>query len=618
MTAWGLLIHAQLTHNLKIFLEKASQSLLEQSKLSHFSPGTQFYGSQLQTMPSADSLQSEHIGIPIADSLQPSVSDLVSACVSNAVYGTAISSQQSALNTGKNICITTDYVTGNRNVLGRETGVLGTEMSQVSNQVNGRTLKGILYSKLPESDTSQSVQVHQKIVAVPCKQIKTPLAVQNTVQNILNPDLIINGPFRSRSNTLPNIPRNINDSNQHVVSSQQVVNSDTVMLPEKSADDKKVTDISPMQSRNSGAGAGCLKEDEMTGQKELRTESVDDGNLHEVGKSDDCALKRNIEHVEQSADIEQSANNIDTSSETEKLHENNTGNSELETVETERNTEEQENQDDSVDDEDDKIEPCCDNQGCGITVIPGSHQTLQKCCNAVVPKKRKRHFETKHMPFSWSSSRYAKRRLLQSSRDRQFPSCSSSKSGYNVQGGSTIYIDVEPDSFVSSLGKSTSSVESTVQVTQSQFSTPRISSVERSGRPRSLILRPGAVVSIPLTYTIPVSNSASLLMPGQVTQQPLASVPTQSHDTQTGTQSLSVDTKEAVEQSTDCSTASLVSTDNDSTDAFDIKPLIDGVSRRRKYPTSKPFKCEVCEVAFNQRIHLKKHMSKHTGKAIYC
>ena len=37
--------------------------------------------------------------------------------------------------------------------------------------------------------------------------------------------------------------------------------------------------------------------------------------------------------------------------------------------------------------------------------------------------------------------------------------------------------------------------------------------------------------------------------------------------------------------------------------------------RRRRYPTSKPFKCDKCSQAFNQRIHLKKHQSKHTGIA---
>ncbi|XP_012941132.2 uncharacterized protein LOC106012521, partial [Aplysia californica] len=35
--------------------------------------------------------------------------------------------------------------------------------------------------------------------------------------------------------------------------------------------------------------------------------------------------------------------------------------------------------------------------------------------------------------------------------------------------------------------------------------------------------------------------------------------------------------------------------------------------KKRRYPTSRPFKCDHCDQAFNQRIHLKKHMSKHTG-----
>ncbi|KAK0043100.1 zinc finger protein 70 [Biomphalaria pfeifferi] len=42
--------------------------------------------------------------------------------------------------------------------------------------------------------------------------------------------------------------------------------------------------------------------------------------------------------------------------------------------------------------------------------------------------------------------------------------------------------------------------------------------------------------------------------------------------------------------------------------------LVDGkLMKKRRYPTSRPFKCIHCEQAFNQRIHLKKHMSKHTG-----
>ena len=35
---------------------------------------------------------------------------------------------------------------------------------------------------------------------------------------------------------------------------------------------------------------------------------------------------------------------------------------------------------------------------------------------------------------------------------------------------------------------------------------------------------------------------------------------------------------------------------------------------KKKYPTSKPFKCDHCGDSFNQRVHLKKHSFKHTGE----
>lgn len=40
-----------------------------------------------------------------------------------------------------------------------------------------------------------------------------------------------------------------------------------------------------------------------------------------------------------------------------------------------------------------------------------------------------------------------------------------------------------------------------------------------------------------------------------------------------------------------------------------------GKRRRSNYSSAatKPFKCDYCDHSFNQRIHLKKHLSKHTG-----
>ncbi|RUS85844.1 hypothetical protein EGW08_006396 [Elysia chlorotica] len=48
-------------------------------------------------------------------------------------------------------------------------------------------------------------------------------------------------------------------------------------------------------------------------------------------------------------------------------------------------------------------------------------------------------------------------------------------------------------------------------------------------------------------------------------------------------------------------------------DYDESRALLDGRLKKRRYPTSRPFKCPHCDQAFNQRIHLKKHMSKHTG-----
>ena len=57
----------------------------------------------------------------------------------------------------------------------------------------------------------------------------------------------------------------------------------------------------------------------------------------------------------------------------------------------------------------------------------GTHEKLQECCSAVLPKKRKRHMETKH----WSYIKSAKRKF-------------SSKPLKKAQREeSTIYIDLE-------------------------------------------------------------------------------------------------------------------------------------------------------------------------------
>ena len=52
---------------------------------------------------------------------------------------------------------------------------------------------------------------------------------------------------------------------------------------------------------------------------------------------------------------------------------------------------------------------CC-NENCGVTMMPGTHEKLRKCCIGVVPKKRKRHMETKHCKLKKTKDHKAQRR----------------------------------------------------------------------------------------------------------------------------------------------------------------------------------------------------------------
>ena len=58
-------------------------------------------------------------------------------------------------------------------------------------------------------------------------------------------------------------------------------------------------------------------------------------------------------------------------------------------------------------------------------INPGTHEKLKECCSAVLPKKRKRHMETKH----WSYIKYAKKKF--------------SSKPVKKAAESTIYIDLE-------------------------------------------------------------------------------------------------------------------------------------------------------------------------------
>ena len=270
------------------------------------------------------------------------------------------------------------------------------------------------------------------------------------------------------------------------------------------------------------------------------------------------------------------------------------------------------------------MDECCDDQGCGVTVIPGSHQHLQKCCNAVVPKKRKRHIELKHMPFSWSSSRYARRRMLQ----RSFASGSKSASVNNVEqsptGTSTIFIDVEPDTLghtdknhnTDNQQGTKSEMKPSDTLSNSKSLTTIPMNVFPSGsesRTKSLILQPGAVFSIPFSYSVPSSVS------GTAASIPISIVHAQSSENQDDSSTVAFGKLVPIVNASNDESQLQVSVTEGQGNGGSPGEISVGETdlRRRKYPTSKPFQCDKCPMAFNQRIHLKKHMSKHTGKICY-
>jgi len=228
------------------------------------------------------------------------------------------------------------------------------------------------------------------------------------------------------------------------------------------------------------------------------------------------------------------------------------------------------------------------NESCikNVENVSGHSAVFEKCCSSVLPKKRKRHMEIKHA----------------SSRKRQ-PVVSS--------GPTSIYIDLEPGSEGHSFQASVShsSVQDAVTVTESESTEMLRPSLHR----RSVIIQPG------MTFSIPVSHASVSLAPslnGPIVANTVMANGTSSYERASGV----VDSKptasdtvmcQPVQELTGCST--------------DDRHLQDGSEeqgqgktlehKRRRYPTSRPFKCDQCDNAFNQRIHLKKHQSKHTGIA---
>ncbi|XP_033754027.1 transcription factor Sp1-like isoform X2 [Pecten maximus] len=248
-------------------------------------------------------------------------------------------------------------------------------------------------------------------------------------------------------------------------------------------------------------------------------------------------------------------------------------------------------------------EACCGRQYCGVTVIPGTHENTRKCCSSVLPKKRKRHMETKHMSYSWS--RYNRRRLY----------------GGLDKGRSagTIYIDVEDVRDDPPRSQTRTYSQGDLQVSREGKSDTCMTSRG------SVILQPGATFSIPLPYSTVSSGRSprtSIIPISGAERRPPSEFPL---PTDSPSQSLSQDQKSPpdipgeIDQSGNFSEMS----NSDTGSENNLDPNCSYYQgRKRRYPTSRPFKCDQCDNAFNQRIHLKKHMSKHTGekpfKCTYC
>ena len=298
-------------------------------------------------------------------------------------------------------------------------------------------------------------------------------------------------------------------------------------------------------------------------------------------------------------------------------------------------------------------ETCCSSQKCGVELIPGTHESLQKCCYAVAPKKRKRHMETKHMPSYWRT-RFNRRRML-GVRDSPLRRPSSRSQG-------TIYIDLKPESGeVSTSHSGGDTPKESVRTTNFDSShgdsmgihvtgmTRDSTSKANSQKPNrgSVFIKPRAVFSIPISYTIPTqaldsntnrvetksvsmdesahsSDSSPLKDQNSSISNVSSYVPCSSSSISTSLTSESqiygIDIPSLISQATRQFNLVPSSSEYGDMNDKDVHTSEDGegkLGRKRRYPTTKPYKCDQCDNAFNQRIHLKKHMSKHTGERLF-
>lgn len=258
---------------------------------------------------------------------------------------------------------------------------------------------------------------------------------------------------------------------------------------------------------------------------------------------------------------------------------------------------------------------------------------LKKCCSSVVPKKRKRHMEMKHMIGSIGSGMTKGRRRL----------------GGSAEGPTSILIDFEPqEEFLTKCSdarydaKYDADPEGWENDEQQQRGSKRRQEARfyQPLKQHSVIIQPGMTFSIPVSYSMEPSvsiynssPSSSVAFPkppragaARDETQSRAAGKVEEFGQTSGTGSAVGDNKnedssgpyeempKSKRQSSSQSEAMETSMQSGREVMFGVMQGSDNLGqKKRRYPTSRPFKCDQCEDSFNQRIHLQKHQSKHTG-----
>ncbi|KAK6185470.1 hypothetical protein SNE40_007695 [Patella caerulea] len=266
---------------------------------------------------------------------------------------------------------------------------------------------------------------------------------------------------------------------------------------------------------------------------------------------------------------------------------------------------------------------CCNSQECCVTIIPGTHEEPRKCCNSIVPKKRKLHM-VKHMDQGEDSNK--------SNPDEDETSYDNKSSMIYIDVGSREgqFHNTSSRERTQTYSPDTSPSGTKVQISDddNEDSNPSDDDNSTDGR-RSVIIETGKSFSIPITVTSgQIVETSSLNSHTIRVYKPLnlscntgnrgnSDVSNMQHNStanlqpSTSQQSSGIPASSTFVPVGDSESVWMSSTGDIGQDEED-----DGEkdnAKKRRYPTSRPYKCEKCDEAFNQRIHLKKHMSKHTG-----